>query len=57
MAFFLLKWVFNAIKRESEESDERLKGQHYVTKTELVKQLVKNPELMNALEITDRKEL
>lgn len=37
MAFFLLKWVFNAIKRESEAGDEQLKGQNYVTKNELVK--------------------
>ena len=26
MAFFLLKWVFNAIKRESEQDDKDLKG-------------------------------
>jgi len=57
MAFFLLKWVFNAIKREAEESDDILKGQNYVTKTELVKQLVKNPELMSALNVSSKREL
>ena len=57
MAFFLLKWVFNAIKQESDKSDEKLKGASYVTKPELVKQLVKNPELMSALEVSNPKSL
>jgi len=26
MTFFLLKWVFNAIKRESSEEDPKFKG-------------------------------
>lgn len=42
MSFFLLKWVFNAIKRESDKEDPFLKGKPYVTKNELVKQLAKN---------------
>lgn len=46
MTFFLLKWVFNAIKRESDEDDAKFKGQSYVAKVDLVKQLAKNPELM-----------
>ena len=32
MTFFLLKWVFNAIKRESSIEDLKLKGRNYVTK-------------------------
>jgi len=42
MAFFLLKWVFNAIKRDSEVTDTKLGGKQYVQKQELVKQLSKN---------------
>lgn len=49
MTFFLLKWIFNAIKRESSDEDPRLKGKSYVTKQDLVKQLSKNDELMVAL--------
>ena len=49
MSFFLLKWVYNAIKCDSLDNDEILKGQSYVKKNELVKQLVKNPEIMSAL--------
>jgi hypothetical protein len=37
MTFFLLKWVFNAIKRESSLEDPKLKGNAYVTKNDLVK--------------------
>ena len=37
MSFFLLKWVYNAIKCESLDNDEILKGQSYVKKNELVK--------------------
>ena len=37
MAFFLLKWVFNAIKRDSEATDVKLAGKQYVQKQELVK--------------------
>lgn len=49
MTFFLLKWIFNAIKRDSPLEDNKLKGKPYVTKIDLVKQLSKNDELMNAL--------
>lgn len=49
MTFFLLKWVFNAIKLTSEKDDKHFKGQPFVTKTELVKQLEKNEELCAAL--------
>lgn len=49
MTFFLLKWVFNAIKMESRPDDKHLKGQSYVSKAELVKQLNKNKELLTAL--------
>lgn len=42
MTFFLLKWIFNAIKRESSDDDPKLKGQSYVTKTDIIKQLGKN---------------
>lgn len=49
MTFFLLKWIFNAIKRESSEEDPKLKGRSYVTKIDLIKQLGKNDELMKAL--------
>ena len=37
MTFFLLKWVFNAIKRDSTESDSKFKGQSYISKADLVK--------------------
>ena len=53
MTFFLLKWVFNAIKRDSSVEDPKLKGKSYVTKTDLVKQLIKNDELMRALGYDD----
>lgn len=36
MSFFLLKWVFNAIKRNSSREDSLLKGQQFVNKTELI---------------------
>lgn len=49
MTFFLLKWVFNAIKRESSLDDTKLLGKPYVTKVDLVKQLGKNDELLTAL--------
>jgi hypothetical protein len=53
MTFFLLKWVFNAIKKDSLIEDPKLKGKSYVSKTDLVKQLVKNDELMQALGYDD----
>jgi hypothetical protein len=57
MTFFLLKWVFNAIKQTSDEDDPKLKGKKYMKKAELVQQLSKNVELMEALGITTTKEL
>ncbi len=42
MTFFLLKWIFNAIKRESDPDDPRLKGLPYMAKADLQKQLGKN---------------
>jgi hypothetical protein len=53
MSFFLLKWVFNAIKQESSTADEKLKGQLYVNKKEVVSQLSKNAELMTALSLSN----
>ena len=49
MTFFLLKWVFNAIKQVSTIDDKQLKGESFVLKSELVQQLAKNAELLNAL--------
>jgi len=57
MTFFLLKWVFNAIKQNSDEDDPKLKGKKYMKKAELQQQLSKNAELMSALGITSTKEL
>jgi hypothetical protein len=57
MTFFLLKWVFNAIKQNSDEDDPKLKGKKYMKKAELQQQLSKNTELMEALGITTTKEL
>jgi hypothetical protein len=57
MTFYLLKWVFNAIKQESDVEDKYLMGKPFVTKTELVKQLVKNNEIMSALDYKDTKKL
>lgn len=53
MTFFLLKWIFNAIKRDSSIEDPKLKGRSYVTKVDLTKQLGKNDELMKALGYSD----
>ena len=55
MAFFLLKWVFNAIKRESDSDDKELKGEPYVTKKDLVKNLVQNEEVMSSLQVKDKR--
>jgi hypothetical protein len=49
MTFFLLKWIFNAVKRDSALEDTKLQGKPYITKVDLVKQLAKNDELMHAL--------
>lgn len=53
MTFFLLKWVFNAIKRDSAEDDPTFKGASYVSKTDFIKQLGKNPEILRALGYDD----
>lgn len=55
MTFFLLKWVFNAIKHDSAEDDPKFKGQSFVSKSDLVKQLGKNPELMRSLGYDDQR--
>ena len=57
MSFFLLKWVFNAIKRDSDVDDPKFKGSSYVSKNDLLKQLAQNPELLHALGYTDPGEL
>lgn len=57
MTFFLLKWVFDYIKQNSGVDDEELKGAAYVAKKDLVSQLSKNPELMNALDIKSKRDL
>lgn len=57
MTFFLLKWVFDYIKQDSDHDDQHLEGKPYVTKKDLVSQLSKNPELMSALEIKSKREL
>jgi hypothetical protein len=49
MTFFLLKWVFNAIKRDSSDDDPKFHGKPFISKIDLIKQLSKNPELMQAL--------
>jgi hypothetical protein len=36
MSFFLLKWVFNAIKKDSDKEDSKLMGKPFVLKKELV---------------------
>ena len=53
MSFFLLKWVFNAIKLDSDPADKALQGRPYVQKKELIKQLAKNTELMAAMNCKD----
>ena len=57
MTFFLLKWVFNAIKQTSDVDDPKLKGKKFMRKAELVQQLSKNVELMEALGIANTKQL
>lgn len=37
MSFFLLKWVFNAIKRESSDDDQVFQGKPYISRKDLVK--------------------
>jgi hypothetical protein len=57
MLFFLLKWVFNAIKIESDKSDEKLKGMDYVQKIDLIKQLQKNKDLIVTLNFKNFKDV
>ena len=57
MTFYLLKWVFDYIKQDSDHDDEHLGGKAFVVKKDLVSQLSKNPELMSALEIKSKREL
>lgn len=57
MTFFLLKWIFNAIKRDSALEDPKLKGKPYITKSDLSKQLSKNDELMSQLGYDDPREV
>jgi hypothetical protein len=57
MTFFLLKWVFNAIKRDSSDEDPLFKGAPFISKADLAKQLAKNPELMRALGYEDQRQL
>ena len=57
MTFFLLKWVFDYIKQDSEVEDEELGGKPFVSKKDLVSQISKNPELMNALDIKSKRDL
>lgn len=37
MTYFLLKWIFNAIKRDSSVEDSKLNGNPFITKLDLVK--------------------
>ena len=57
MTFFLLKWVFNAIKHDSAEDDQHFKGASYVAQQDMVKQLAKNPEILRALNYEDQRQL
>jgi hypothetical protein len=53
MMFFLLKWVFNAIKRESPKDDPIFLGASFISRADLVKQLSRNPEVLQALGLSD----
>jgi hypothetical protein len=52
-----LKWIFNAIKRDSAPEDPKLKGKPFVTKIDFVRQLSQNQELMTILGYEDSKEV
>ena len=52
--FQLLKWIFNAIKRDSAPEDPKLKGKAFVTKIDFVRQLGQNQELMTILGYEDQ---
>lgn len=51
MAFFLLKWVFNAINKID------ISGVRFVTKKDLIKQLDQNAELLAALNYANIQQL
>jgi hypothetical protein len=57
MTFFLLKWVFNAIRQQGDPKDHKLKGKDYIDRKELVRQLAKNTELMHELEFDSSRKL
>jgi hypothetical protein len=57
MTFFLLKWVFNAIRQPGDPKDHKLKGKDYIDRKELVRQLAKNTELMHELEFDSSRKL
>lgn len=57
MMFFLLKWVFNAIKRDSSNDDPVFKGASFISRADLVKQLAKNVEVLQALGLSDQRQL
>jgi len=57
MTFFLLKWVFNAIRQPGDPDDIKLKGKDYIDRKELVRQLAKNTELMHELEFDSSRKL
>ena len=52
-----MKWIFNAIKRDSAPEDPKLKGKAYVTKIDFVRQLSQNQELMTILGYEDSNEV
>lgn len=37
MMFYLLKWMFNAIKIDSDPNDTKLQGKAYILKNDLIK--------------------
>jgi hypothetical protein len=57
MTFFLLKWVFNAIRQPGDPKDHKLKGKDFIDRKELVRQLAKNTELMHELEFDSSRKL
>lgn len=61
MSFYLLKYVFNAIKQEpaapGSDDEEGSLGKPFVAKKDLLSQLSKNPQIMEALEVGSKREL
>lgn len=66
MTFFLLKWVFNAVKKDapsdlidkienSSNDGLQMVTPYVVSKKDLIKQLMQNHEILHALDITDPK--